>query len=45
MFLRAEERSKAEVVLSNDDRLSLAVYAEHSPALETRSDGFSVYRS
>ena len=44
MFLRAEDRSKAQVISSDDDRASLAVCAEHSPALEPRSDGFSVYR-
>ena len=44
VFLRAEDRSKAQVISSDDDRSSLAVYAEHSPALEPRSDGFSVYR-
>ena len=43
MFLRAEDRSKAQVISSDDDRASLAVCAEHSPALEPRSDGFSVY--
>ena len=36
--------SKAQVISSDDDRSSLAVYAEHSPALEPRSDGFSVNR-
>ena len=50
MFLRAEDRSKAQVISSDDDRLSdddlsLAVCAEHSPAFEPRSDDFSVYRS
>ena len=44
MFLRAEDRSKAQVISSDDDRLLLAVYAEHLPALEPRSDGFSVYQ-
>ena len=44
MFLRAEDKSKAQVVSSDDDLSSLAVYAEHSPALEPRSDGLSVYR-
>ena len=44
VFLRTEDRSKAQVISSNDDRLSLAVYVEHSPALEPRSDDFSVYR-
>ena len=40
MFLGAEHRSKAQVISSNDDQLSLAVYAEHSLALERRSEGF-----
>ena len=44
MILRAEDGSKARVISSDDDRSSLAVYAEHSPALEPRCDGFSVYR-
>ena len=44
MFLRAEDRTEAQVILDGDDQSSLAVYAEHSPALEPRSDGFSVYR-
>ena len=44
MFLRAEDRSKAQVFLSKNDRTSLAVYAEHSPGLEPRCDSFSVYR-
>ena len=46
MFLRAEDGSKAQVLSSDDDRLSLAVLSRqfHSPALEPRSDGFSVYR-
>ena len=44
MILRAEDGSRAQVILSDDDRSSLAVYAEHSPALELRCDGFSVYR-
>ena len=43
MFLQAEDRSKAQVILSDDDQSSLAVYAEHSPALEPRSGSFSVY--
>ena len=38
----SETEVKARVILRNDDRSSLAVYAEHSPALEPRSDGFSV---
>ena len=42
MFLRAEDRSK--VISSDDDWSSLVVYAEHSPALGPKSDGFSVYR-
>ena len=37
MFLRAEDRSKAQVISSDDDRSSSAVYAEHSPALDPRS--------
>ena len=45
MLVRAEDGSKAKVISSNDERSSLAVYAEHSPALEPRSDGFSVYRT
>ena len=45
MFLRAEDGSKAQVISSDDDQSSLAVYAEHSPALGPRSDGFSVYRT
>ena len=44
MLLRAEDRSKAQVISSDDDQSSLVVYAEHLPALEPRSDGFSVYR-
>ena len=44
MILRAEGGSKARVILSDDDQSSLAVYAEHSPALEPQCDGFSVYR-
>ena len=40
MFLGAEHRSKAQVISSNDDQSSLAVYAEHSLALERRSEGF-----
>ena len=32
MFLRAEDRSKAQVILSGDDQLSLTFYAEHLPA-------------
>ena len=43
MILRAEDGSNARVILSDDDRSSLAVYAEHSGALEPRCDGFSVY--
>ena len=42
MFLRAEDRSKAEVVSSDNDRSPMAIYTEHSPALELRSDDFSV---
>ena len=44
MILRAEDGSKARVISSDDDRSSLAVYVEHSPALEPRCDDFSVYR-
>ena len=44
MNLRAEDRSKARVISSNNDQSSLAVYAEHLPALEPRCDGFFVYR-
>ena len=44
MFLRAEDINKAQVISSDDGRSSLAVYAEHLPVLEPRSDGFSVYR-
>ena len=44
MNLRAEDRSKARVISSDDDRSSLAVYAECLPALEPQSDGFFVYR-
>ena len=40
----SETEVKSRVISSNDDRSSLAVYAEYSPALETRCDGFSVYR-
>ena len=29
MFLMAEDRSEAQVILSNDDQLSLTLYAEH----------------
>ena len=32
VFLRAEDRRKAQVNLSDDDQLPLAVYVEHSPA-------------
>ena len=32
VFLRAEDRRKAQVILSDDDRSPLAVYVEHSPA-------------
>ena len=45
MILRAEDGSKAQVILSDNDRLSLAVYAEHLPALEPRCDDFFVYRN
>ena len=31
---------KAKVISSGDDQSSLAVYAEHSPALEPWYDGF-----
>ena len=44
MFLRTEDRSNAQAMSSDDDRSSLVVYAEHSSALEPRSDGFFVYR-
>ena len=44
VFLWAEDTKKAQVILSNDDWLSLALYVEHLPALEPRSNGFSVYR-
>ena len=40
MILRAENGSKTNVISSDDDRSSLAVYVEHSPALEPRCDGF-----
>ena len=43
-MLRAEDGSKAQVISSDNDRSSLAVYAEHLPALEPRCDGVSVYR-
>ena len=42
MILRAEDGSKAQVILSDDDQSF--IYAEHSPALKLRSDGFFVYR-
>ena len=38
VLLRAEDGSKAQVISS------LVVYAEHLPALEPRSDSYSVYR-
>ena len=41
---RPEDRSKAQIISSNDNQLSLVVYAEHSPALESSSDGFFVYK-
>ena len=44
MILRAEGGSKARVILSNNDQSSLAVHAEHLPALEPRCDDFFVYR-
>ena len=44
MFLRAEDTSKTRVFLSIDDQLPLIVYVENSPALETRSYEFSVYK-
>jgi len=44
VILRAEDGSKARVISSDDDRSSLAVYAEHSPALEPQCDGFFMYR-
>ena len=44
MILRAEDRSKVQVISGNDHRLSLAVYVEHLPALEPRYDGLFVYR-
>ena len=44
MILRAEDGSKARVISSDDDLMSLAVCAEHLPALEPQCDGFSVYR-
>ena len=40
VILRAEDRSKAQVILSDDDRSSLAVYVEHLPALEPQCHGF-----
>ena len=39
-MIRAEDGSKARVISSDDDRLSLVVYVEHLPALEPRCDGF-----
>ena len=42
--LESETEVKSRVISSNDDQSSLAVYAEHSPALEPRCDGFFVYR-
>jgi len=44
VILRAGDGSKAQVISSDNDRSSLAVYAEHSPALELQCDGFSVHR-
>ena len=44
MILRAEDKSKAQVISSDDDQSSLAVYAEHLAALEPQCDDFSVYR-
>jgi len=40
VILRTEDRSKARVILSDDDRSSLAVYEEHLPALEPWCDDF-----
>ena len=40
----AEDGSKAQIILSDNDRLPLGVYAEQSPTLESRCDGFSVHR-
>ena len=44
MFLKAEDRSIAQVISNDDNKLPFEVYVEHSPALEPRSDNFSVYR-
>ena len=44
MILRTVDGTKYQVISSYVDRLSLAVYAEHSPALEPRCDGFFVYK-
>ena len=44
VILRAEDRNKAQVISSDDNRLFLAIYAEHSPALEPSCDGFIVYK-
>ena len=42
VFSESKNRSKAEVISSDDDRLSLVVYTRHSPALEPKSDDFSM---
>ena len=44
MFLKPEDRSIAQVISNDDNKSPFEVYVEHSPALEPRSDGFSVYR-
>ena len=44
-FLKAGDKSKAQVFSNDEDKSPFVVYVEHSPALEEpRSDGFSVYR-
>ena len=43
-FLKAGDKSKAQVFSNNVDKSPFEVYVEHSPALEPRSDSFSVYR-
>ena len=42
-FLKAGDKSKAQVFSDDEDKSPFEVYVEHSPALEPRS-GFSVYR-
>jgi len=44
VILRTEDESKAQVISSDDGWSSLAVNAEHSPALESKCDSFFVYR-